>query len=144
MRLLRPTTSILRWLAEMSPDGKWLAYTTYELDHPEVFVSSSSSNYTTHIPVSSHGGAEPHWGTNSELFYLTLDGDIALVEVEPGPVWRPRKERRLFRARVPEANGTSNYHVTSDGRQFVINTILGYPQVPAIQVVVNWTGPLSR
>jgi Tol biopolymer transport system component len=144
MRLLRPTTSILRWLAEMSPDGKWLAYTTYELGHPEVFVSSSASDYTTHIPVSSNGGAEPHWGTSSELFYLTLDGDMALVEVEPGAEWRPRKERRLFRARVPEADGTSDYHVTSDGRQFVINTILGYPQVPAIQVMVNWTGPMSR
>ena len=40
--------------------------------------------------------------------------------------------------------GTSDYHVTADGRQFVINTIVGYPQVPAIQVMVNWTGPMSR
>lgn len=143
--LIRATSSFDRWLAEVSPDGKWIAYTSFEFGEPEVFVEPVGRS-GAQWQVSAHGGAEPHWrGDSRELFYLTLDGHVASVDVTPvGATWQARKARVLFRVSVPEAAGTSDYHVTADGRRFVVNTILGYPRVPSVQVAVHWTNLLGR
>jgi hypothetical protein len=73
------------------------------------------------------------------------DRQIAAVEVlAQGPEWKTGKVQKLFRVAVPESAGTSDYHVTADGQRFVVNTLLAYPPVPPVQVVVNWTALLVR
>ncbi len=95
--------------------------------------------------VSAQGGAEPHWRHDGlELFYLTADGYVAAVSVKTGENLDPQKPRVLFRASVPDPAKTSDFHVTEDGKLFVVNTIVGYPQVPPVHVVVNWTALLGR
>jgi hypothetical protein len=95
--------------------------------------------------VSARGGAEPHWRADGrELFYLTADSYVASVPVTPGETWQPQKAHVLFRASVPDYAGTSDYHVTGDGKLFVVNTILGFPSVPPVQVVIGWTQLLSQ
>ena len=140
--LIRATSSSERWLAEFSPDARWIAYTSIESGSREVYVEPVARS-GGRWQVSARGGAEPHWrGDSRELFYLTPEGHIISVDVAPTTTWRTGKPRVLFRASVPEAAGTSEYHVTADGQLFVVNTILGYPAVPPVQVVVNWTGLL--
>jgi eukaryotic-like serine/threonine-protein kinase len=143
--LIRPTSSVDRWLAEFSPDGQWIAYTSCESNPPDVFVEPvvrSGARYQ----VSVRGGAEPHWREDGrELYYLTPDSQIASVEVAArGTEWRTGRVEKLFRVAVPEYGGTSDYHVTADGKLFVVNTILGYRPVPPVQVVVNWTALVAR
>ncbi len=142
--LIRSTAVAERWLAEVSPDGRWIAYTSFEFGQPEVYVeplAGSGARYQ----VSARGGAEPHWGAEGrELFYLTADSYIASVRVTPGETWQAQKAQILFRAAVPDPAGTSDYDVTRDGKLFVVNTILGFPAVPPVQVVVGWTHLLGR
>ena len=95
------------------------------------------------MQVSSRGGSEPHWrGDGREIFYLTADGHIAAVEVTPSPDGTSlslQKPRDLFKAIVPGPATLSNFDATADGKRFVVNTLLGYPAVPPVHVVVNWT-----
>jgi len=143
--LIRPTASAERWLAEFSPDGKWIAYTSFESNPPDVFVEpvgGSGARYQ----VSVRGGAEPHWREDGrELFYITPDSQIASVEVTArGTAWRTGRVEKLFRISVADYAGPSDYHVTADGKLFVVNTILAYRPVPPVQVVVNWTALVAR
>ncbi len=142
--LIRATDRAERWLAEVSPDGRWIAYTTFEFGSPEVYVEPVARS-GARFQVSARGGAEPHWrGDGGELFYLTADSYVASVPITPGETWQPQKAQILFRAWVPEPAGTSDFHVTSDGKLFVVNTMLGFPSVPSVQVVVGWTQALGR
>jgi eukaryotic-like serine/threonine-protein kinase len=143
--LLRPTLSAERWLAEFSPDGQWIAYTSFESNPPDVFVEPVTRTGARY-QVSVRGGAEPHWRADSrELFYLTPDGQIASVEVPaPGTEWRTGKVQRLFRATVSDFAVTSDFDVTADGQQFVVNTLIGHQPVPPVQVLFNWTALLVR
>jgi Tol biopolymer transport system component len=143
--LVRPTSSVERWLAEFSPDGQWIAYTSFESNPPEVFVEPAVRSGARY-QVSVRGGTEPHWREDGrELFYLTPDGQIASVEIAAsGTEWRTGKVERLFRVAVPDSGRSSDYHVRADGKLFVVNTILGYRPVPPVQVVVSWTSLIAR
>lgn len=143
--LFRPTAHSERWMAEFSPDGQWIAYTSFESSPPEVFVEPVARTGARY-QVSVRGGAEPHWRADGrELFYLTPDSQIAAVEVlAQGAEWKTGSVQKLFRVAVPEFAGISDYHVTADGQRFVVNTLLAYPPVPPVQVVVNWTSLLVR
>ena len=140
--LVRETASADRWLAEVSPDGRWIAYTSAEYGAPEVYVerlnSSGAVPSVRHL-VSARGGAEPHWRRDGrELYYLTADGYVASVAVTVGENLDPQKPKVLFRAAVPDLANTSAFHVTQDGKLFVVNTLVGYAPVPPVHVVVNW------
>jgi serine/threonine protein kinase len=145
--LIRPTASVERWLAEVSPDGKWIAYNSVDADEREVFVESLQGSGTRpRKQVSADGGYEPHWRHDGrELYYITSDGQIAAVTVTPdGDTLRLDKPRKLFRVIVPGLGTTSNFHPAPDGKRFVVNTLLGYPPVPPVHIVVNWQQLLSR
>jgi serine/threonine protein kinase len=146
-RLIRPTASIERWLAEVSPDRKWIAYNSVEPNDSEVYVEPLGGSGTPRRQqISARGGYEPHWRQDGrELYYLTADGYIAAVAVQPhGDTLLLEKPVKLFPVKVPGPGTTSNFHVSGDGKRFVVNTLLGYPPVPPVHVVVNWTRLLQR
>jgi hypothetical protein len=95
--------------------------------------------------VSTGGGGDPLWrGDGRELYYLTADGWLMATEVLPGASFRTGRPRRLFTVAVPELHGPSDYAVSPDGQQFVVNTVTGPPVIPPIQVAVNWPEPAVR
>ncbi len=91
--LIRETASADRWLAEVSPDGRWIAYTSSEFGAPEVYVEPvARSGARVRHKVSAQGGAEPHWRHDGrELFYLTADGYVASVAVKTGEDLDPQR-----------------------------------------------------
>jgi Tol biopolymer transport system component len=142
--LIRSTAFLDRWLAEFSPDGRWIAYSSPASGDAEVYVEPADRSGAQY-QVSTRGGAEPHWrGDGRELFYLTLDKTIVSVDVAASGTWHAGKPHELFRVSTPGPTGSSNYHVTADGQTFVVNTILSYLPLPPVQVIVNWTGLLKR
>ena len=145
--LVRPTDSVERWLAEVSHDGRWIAYTSSDSGKAEVYIEPvDGTENRKRQQVSARGGAEPHWRQDGrEIFYLTLDGELASVEITPAADHlQLQKPKHLFRVLVPGPTISSNYHVTADGKHFVVNTLLGYPPVPPVHIVVNWAALLSR
>ena len=103
--LIRPTSLLDRWLAEFSPDGRWIAYTSYASGDAEVYVEPADRSGAQY-QVSTRGGAEPHWANDGrELFYLTLDKTIVSVDVaRVGDVARRQAARALPRVDA-RANG---------------------------------------
>lgn len=137
--LIRPSGTADTFQAELSPDGRWLAYVTTESGIAVVYVEPVPATGERWL-ISTRGGAEPHWrGDGRELFYLALDGSVMSVEVPAGGEWRASNPVWLLQANVLEPFGTSDLAVSPDGEHMVVNTLLGEGPVPPIQVVVNWS-----
>ena len=66
---------------QFSPDGGWLAFTSNENSHEDVFVQRLP-DATIRRVVSSAAGAYPRWGRSGrELFYRAPDGSLMSVPV---------------------------------------------------------------
>ena len=107
--------------ARISPDGRWVAYTSDESGRAEVYLDS----YPTpgrRVRISSDGGVHPAWrGDGRELFYWR-DGALAAVQLSASPGRAPPtpgSRTVLFRAPYHVSLNTM-YDVSPDGKRFVI------------------------
>jgi Tol biopolymer transport system component len=129
--------------AQVSPDGRWLAYTTYESGRDEVYVDSfPTAGHRQQVSVG--GGMQPRWKRNGgELFYIAPDQTLMAVPVTIGPGrFDPGRATPLFRTRlVPTGSQIDGwaamYDVTADGQRFLLNGAPAAPE-PPITVVLNW------
>jgi eukaryotic-like serine/threonine-protein kinase len=130
----------------VSPDGKWIAYTSDESGAWEVYVQSFPMGGAKRA-ISVGGGAEPQWTKGGrEIVYLTPDGRMMGVDIAPGPLaLEPARPKALFH--VP-LNGDitqyrNHYAVTADGQRFLVDTADESTREP-ITVVVNWDALIGR
>src|SRR5262249_25888309 len=87
--------NILSFGTDLSPDGKWLAYTSEESGRLEVYVipfdpraSSESALAAGRWQISTEGGNGPRWSrTGKELFFANPSGTtlyVASIKAEKG------------------------------------------------------------
>ncbi|MGH9254272.1 MAG: protein kinase domain-containing protein, partial [Vicinamibacterales bacterium] len=112
-------TSFTERFARLSPDGRWLAYTSDEPGRVEVFVQPFPGP-GGRTQISTDGGTEPVWSSNGrELFYINGDRMMA-VDVTTTPVFKAGTPRLLFEGRyIPSPNGVAAYDVSRDGQRFL-------------------------
>jgi Tol biopolymer transport system component len=134
--------------AQVSPDGRWIAYTSNEAGRDEVYVQSFPTAGSKR-QVSTEGGAQPRWRrTGGELFYLAPDQVLMAVPVKDGPPLQVGRPTALFRTRL-EFLGLqgpyfmAGYDVTADGQRFLLN-MPPEQAVPPIEIVLNWTSVLNK
>jgi hypothetical protein len=134
--------------AQISPNGRWAAYTSYESGKDEVYVASFP---TPNIKrqISSNGGVQPRWRRDgSELFYVATDQTLMAVPVLNPETLQTGTPSALFRTRLIAQGSLTGifdtlYDVTADGQKFLMNVVpanLG----PPYTVVLNWTAALKK
>lgn len=127
----------------LSPDGRWLAYSSTESGREEVYV--------THFPrgqgrwqVSQNGGTFPAWrGDSKEIWFFGMDGSLHAAgvnakseEFELDPV------RDVFQINYVAPVGYP-YDVSSDGQRLVVSTFPEGVSTPMV-LVTNWTAELKK
>ncbi len=132
--------------AQISPDGRWIAYASDESGTWEVYVQPFPAPGAKRA-VSTGGGSEPQWRPDGrELFYLAADGNLMSVDVGAGNGLELSRPRALFRTPVPisgEMNTRRNHYAASrDGQRFLISATTE-PQ-NSITVLVNWVAGLGH
>jgi DNA-binding winged helix-turn-helix (wHTH) protein/Tol biopolymer transport system component len=119
----------------ISPNGRWLAYESYETGTSVYVRPLDSVESRWQIAVS---GSEPRWRADGrELFYLSGDLSLMALEVDTGPAFRAKSARRLFQTRAVTPSGMIGgqvYDVSADGQRFLIKTAAS---LSPITVVVN-------
>jgi hypothetical protein len=130
----------------LSPDGRWLAYTSNESGREQVYVERFPEGGSKR-QISYDGGAQPRWrGDGKELFYVGIDARVMAVPVSGSTALEAGVPVALFQSRMPGASYTSaghTYDVTADGQRFLANvtvTELG----PPITIITNWTAALRK
>jgi hypothetical protein len=130
-------------LATVSQDGHWVAYESDDSGRWEVYVASYPA-FGGRRQVSSAGGCQPLWSRDgNELFYLTLDSKLAVVEVKGGATLEAGVPQVLFRTPVRVNPNQTEYVVTGDGQRFIFREPVGESVAPTT-VVLNWAAELKR
>jgi tRNA A-37 threonylcarbamoyl transferase component Bud32 len=114
-------TSADETAARISPDGRWVAYTSDETGQAEVYLDSYPQRRQRTL-VSSGGGVHPVWRADGRELYYWRDGALVAVQLAPavGGVPPARGAQTvLFRARYQMSLNTM-YDVSADGQRFVI------------------------
>jgi Tol biopolymer transport system component len=148
------STSLQQGEPRVSPNSRWLAYTTNESGTYQIVVQTFPQPSDKPEQVTDQGGMLPTWrGDGQELYYLSLDGKIMAVPVkkEDGDKIMFGPPTPLFPAplTVPSIPTAHQYDVTSDGEQFFFiantNTSFATPNDSGkLSVVVNWTTLLGK
>ena len=129
----------------VSPDGRWLAYSSNESGRREVYVQTFPEAGGARYQVSNAGGITPVWGRNGrEIFYIDGASNMVAVPVIPGPTFQTGEAQILFSAAGYELQAYfPQFDVTADGRRFVM--VRGDSD-PAVHVVVvfNFLAELKR
>jgi Tol biopolymer transport system component len=136
--------------AQISPDGKWLAYQTDETGDNEVYVQSFTSDGKLggdKKRVSTSGGRIPLWRHDgSELFFSTSDGTLMAAAVKTGGAeFQFDTPKPLFKTRMLMWIGNVHeYDVSPDGQRFLIGTLQGDAKAPPPTVILNWLELLKK
>ncbi|HEX9368462.1 MAG TPA: protein kinase [Vicinamibacterales bacterium] len=132
--------------AQISPDGRWMAYVSDESGGNDVYVRRYPPGDDKWI-VSDAGGIEPQWSGTSELLYLAADRWLMSVAVKPGSSFSAAAPVRLFATRMSvlrNAGYTRNqYLVATDGR-ILINQPPPDGAPPSMTMIVNWPSLLKK
>jgi serine/threonine protein kinase/Tol biopolymer transport system component len=140
---------------KISPDGRWIAYTSDESRRSEVYVRSFPDVNKGRWQVSTNGGGSPLWSPDGhELFYRSGDAVMAVsVETEPGfsIMGTPRVLFRGTYVRGSVMEGTP-WDISPDGKRFLMlkPAATGAPEPaaaaprPKINIVINWFEDLKR
>jgi serine/threonine-protein kinase len=138
----------------VSPDGRWLAYSSDESGDYEIYVRPFPDVDAGRWQVSRGGGVHPQWSRDgTELFYLEVrDPDVAMlaVPVEPGQSFRPGAPTELFAGPYfygATVSSSDVYDVAADGRFLMIKepeAADGGQTQPDIVIVENWFEELKR
>jgi Tol biopolymer transport system component len=135
--------------AQFSHDGRWMAYQSDEAGHFDVYMqpftgrSGTGGKRQVSLPGGVHlGGTQPRWRRDGrELFYVSYDGWLMAVPIDVGTdgqtvdIGAPEP---LFMTRLgPAVQARSQYAVSPDGQQFLMNTIASQI-TPPITVILNW------
>ena len=123
----------------LSPDGRWLAYTTNETDGLiNVFVTSFPDARTKFV-VSRGGGTEPRWSRNGRELFFESGGQLKVVDVPAGSAFAPGNPRTLFSlAGYRRARNRQQYDVSPDGTRFLMIRERGATTAPSVVYVENW------
>jgi serine/threonine-protein kinase len=130
--------------AALSPDGKWLAYVSDELDRDDVFVTGYPG-LEGKWQVSTEGGREPVWAPDGTAIYYRDGASLVAVPVESEGGFSLGRAEPLFEDVYVHRTTSRNYDIHPDGKQFLMikRSEEGLPTTELI-VVENWFEELKR
>ncbi len=121
----------------VSPDGRWLAYSSDRSGRDEVYITSFPTPGGS-WQVSIDGGSSPRWFSDGKSIVYERDDQFFIVPIETGARPQPGKPRLLF-----EGPYDPEYCITPDGRIAIIKEG-PRPTATQFNVVLNWGEELKR
>ena len=124
---------------DLSPDGRWLTYTSDESGRDEVYVVPFPNTNAAKWLVSTRGGTEPVWShSGRELFYRDGDANLVAAAVRSNPTFSVGSVAVLFSAAGFRAGGGAQYSVSPDDRRFLMIRRSFASTAEKLVVVENW------
>jgi len=107
----------------ISRDSRWLAYSSDETGRTEVFVRPFPDVDAAKIQVSTAGGVSPLWAHGrSELYYVSLTGEMMAASFQTEPAFRVTGRTALFR--LPAGSvvnpGNNTVSIAPDDQRFLV------------------------
>jgi len=128
----------------ISPDGRWIAYSSNESGRREVYVRPFPETANARYQVSTTGGISPAWSRNGhELFFIDGANNMVSVPVTPGAAFQTGSAQTLFSVdRFPQ-NAFFRQYDSLDGKRFLMMQGQSDGAVHVV-VVFNFLDELKR
>jgi hypothetical protein len=128
----------------------WVAYVSDESGRYEIYVrrfspepAAEDSDTGGKWQVSYGGAHEPQWSADGkELYYLTLDWRVMVVQVSTNPVFKAGTPKLLFQA--PQQPDPTVGDYTVDGKRFLFLAPTEQTGQAPFTVVLNWPSLLTK
>jgi len=106
----------------LSPDGKWLAYSSDESGTFEIYVRPFPDVATARWQVSNAGGSAPLWShSGRELFFRNNKGDMIAAQITTSPSFTVVEQKTLFGLTPFSFGGpVQAYAVAPDDKRFLM------------------------
>jgi len=127
----------------ISPDGRWLAYTSEETGTWEVYLQPFRRP-GERVRVSVDRGGQPEWrGDGRELFFRSLGGRLMAVDVkESAGALEVGLPTALF-AILHGPPYSDRYAVSADGQRFLVQVPVERGSGDRLHVIANWASLLE-
>lgn len=112
---------------QISPDGKWVAYTVSEMDLKEdesetrIWMVSTSGGEAIPMTAKGYSAGNPRWSPDGKyLSFLASRGKDKEGEDEPSQVWTLNRMGGEAQAVTKVKQGVSSYEWSPDGKRMVL------------------------
>jgi eukaryotic-like serine/threonine-protein kinase len=141
---LRPFLATPRneFAARLSPDGRWVAYTSDETGTNEVYVTTFPQA-SGRWQVSQGGGNEPVWAPDGRGLYYWAGDSLMEARLDAGAAFRIAGRTQVLRGQFHHFPRFAQYDVEPDDRGFVMVQQVSGP-ARSIVVAVNWLTELRE
>ena len=140
-------TEFVELTGAVSPDGRWMAYSSNESGQFELYVRPFPNVDDGRWQISRDYGRSPVWAADGdELFFRSLS-DMMAVSIETEPTFRPGNPEVLFAApyRIDGPGRGRAWDVAEDGRFLMVREgAAGETTTPHMVVVENWFQELTE
>ena len=129
--------------ARISPDGRWVSFTSNESGVDEIYVTSFPTP-GRRVRVSTDGGGSAKWRDDGRELFFETKGSIMAASVTPGAAAAGGSGATEFQPGVPRAlfalPADGNFWIPANGGQRFLVGVQVAKAVPApITVVLNWS-----
>jgi dipeptidyl aminopeptidase/acylaminoacyl peptidase len=127
----------------VSPDGKWVAYSTDETGRWEVYLAAYPS-LENRVRVSANGGEEVRWSEDGRELVYRWGSQWWIAEVSYEPQLSVTQPRVLFEGSFINVAGYS-WDMTPDAQRFlVIEGVEQERRVTELVVITNFVDEIER
>jgi len=138
----------------ISPDGRWMAYTSDESGRNEVYVRPFPGLEGGREQVSANGGDSPLWSPDGRGLYYRSGDTVMGVPVKTSPALSLGTPEVLFRGKYtslrssPYASELGPWDISPDGKRFLmmkdVESTAAAEGPQRIHIVLNWTEELKQ
>jgi Tol biopolymer transport system component len=134
----------------LSPDGRWLAYSSNETGAYQIYVRPFPNVEDGRWQVSSVGAAAPRWShSGNEIFFGNYENEILAAHLDTSTGFRVLRTEVLFTMTNPIQEGNTNgwYDVAPDDQRLIMARRLttgGDSAAPELILVQNFFEELKR
>ena len=134
----------------ISPDGRWIAYSSDESGRIEIYVRPFPNVDDGKWLISTRGGESPIWAPDGrELYFDDYPDQMMVVTIETEPAFATGNPEVLFRGEYLGSSSDSRpYDISPDGRRFLMikeerqsqegDEVVETPPITELIVVENW------
>jgi hypothetical protein len=141
--------------AKLSPDGRWLAYSSNETGRYEIYVQEFMAEAGGELLggktiLSKEGGRSPMWRNDGkELWFIADDlATVMAVSIVPGRAFQAGVPHAVFRLPSDRVRSTTpgsavNLAHSGDLKRFLVSLPVDQPPSPTFTVLVNWASAVK-
>jgi len=125
-----------------SPDGRWLAYFSYETGRPEVYVVPFPGPGGK-FQISQNGGWLVRWDKEGHLYFLTMGNRLMEADLKTiGGAVTVKALHPIFQLNLPSF-AAPFFDVARDGSRFLVITSADPSASESIAVLLDWQSKLE-